>query len=388
MRHSLFVITYCAFSSSGTFATDRVVSPSGLYNNISSAIAASSNGDRILVETGNYAENLDITKSISILPLVEGTRYTVNGSAYVAMAAGGRAVLSGARVMVGLWLSMAHTAHTEVVVVDSYLSSCSTVDPFVRTELYRDTIFANASISHGSIIGSYIRGDDNYGAFVLVQGPSSQPEEVLVIGNSIGVPTGGAGINLQTDAIFHVENNFVRTSPNVAPAVRINRVGALGGAPSTILNNTFYKLPDASVLESWTLQVPDGFRFVVKAPQLITHRKRLKNTEAELDQLLKAVAVLKDHRGPLLFQLPPNFKKDVALLQTLLRGVGRRVQAAVEFRHESWNDDDVSACLVAHKCARCVADTDEVPVTQLISTAPWGYLRLRRERYTTKQLKE
>ncbi len=241
MRHSLFVITYCAFSSSGTFATDRVVSPSGLYNNISSAIAASSNGDRILVETGNYAENLDITKSISILPLVEGTRYTVNGSAYVAMAAGGRAVLSGARVMVGLWLSMAHTAHTEVVVVDSYLSSCSTVDPFVRTELYRDTIFANASISHGSIIGSYIRGDDNYGAFVLVQGPSSQPEEVLVIGNSIGVPTGGAGINLQTDAIFHVENNFVRTSPNVAPAVRINRVGALGGAPSTILNNTFYK---------------------------------------------------------------------------------------------------------------------------------------------------
>jgi len=154
------------------------------------------------------------------------------------------------------------------------------------------------------------------------------------------------------------------------------------------INNTFYKMPDASVLESWTLQLPDGFRFVVKAPQLITHRKRLKNTEAELDQLLKAVAVLKDHRGPLLFQLPPNLKKDVALLQTFLRGVGRRVQAAIEFRHESWNDDDVSACLVAHKCALCVADTDEVPVTQLISTAPWGYLRLRRERYTTKQLKE
>lgn len=153
------------------------------------------------------------------------------------------------------------------------------------------------------------------------------------------------------------------------------------------INNTFYKMPDASTFEPWLPQVSTGFQFVIKAPQLITHRKRLKNAEAELDQLLKAVAALQDHRGPLLFQLPPNLKKDVALLETFLQGIGQRAQTAFEFRHDSWNDVEVSACLRSHGCALYVADTDEVPRTELISTAAWGYVRLRRESYTDKELK-
>ncbi len=153
------------------------------------------------------------------------------------------------------------------------------------------------------------------------------------------------------------------------------------------INNTFYRMPEESVLESWAQQVPDEFRFVIKSPQLITHRKRLKNAEVEVDHLLKAVAVLKGRRGPLLFQLPPNLKKDVALLNAFLNLIGERAQTAVEFRNASWFDDEVSDVLRTHECALCVADVDEGPSAELVSTADWGYVRLRCETYTDAQLK-
>ncbi|MEX2117988.1 MAG: DUF72 domain-containing protein [Pirellulales bacterium] len=154
------------------------------------------------------------------------------------------------------------------------------------------------------------------------------------------------------------------------------------------INNTFYRMPKASLLESWAEQVPDHFRFVLKAPQRITHQKRLKNVEDETDYLVRTAAVLRERRGPLLFQLPPNFKKATSLLEAFLDLVGDQAQAAFEFRHESWFDDDVFDCLRKYSCALCVADVDEAATADLLSTAAWGYVRLRREDYTDADLRE
>jgi len=153
------------------------------------------------------------------------------------------------------------------------------------------------------------------------------------------------------------------------------------------INNTFYRMPKAGVLESWAQQVPDGFRFVLKAPQKITHFKRLKDAEEETDYLLRTAAVLEGHRGPLLFQLPPNFKKDLPRLEPFLNLVGG-TPAAFEFRHESWFDDEVFECLRKNSCALCVADIDDSPCADLVNTAGWGYVRLRREDYTDEYLRE
>jgi hypothetical protein len=130
---------------------------------------------------------------------------------------------------------------------------------------------------------------------------------------------------------------------------------------SVEINTTFRALPEVSVLESWAQQVPDGFRFVLKAPQTISHHKRLKNAEDDVDCLLRAASALQERRGPLLFQLPPNFKKDLPRLEAFLGHVGPVAQAAFEFRHQSWFADDVFDCLRANSCALCVADMDEFP---------------------------
>jgi hypothetical protein len=117
-------------------------------------------------------------------------------------------------------------------------------------------------------------------------------------------------------------------------------------------------LPSNAVLESWTQQVPDEFQFVLKAPQKITHFKRLKNVSEDLEALLEAAGVLEQRRGPLLFQLPPNFKKDLPLLEAFLEHLDARSTAAFEFRHENWFDDEVYDCLHKKSCALCIADSE------------------------------
>jgi uncharacterized protein YecE (DUF72 family) len=154
------------------------------------------------------------------------------------------------------------------------------------------------------------------------------------------------------------------------------------------VNNTFYRMPSVSVVQTWAQQVPDSFRFVLKVPQTITHHKRLKNAEEDTDYLLRTAAELKERQGPLLFQLPPNLKKDLPRLEAFLRFLGNRTPSAFEFRHESWFDDEVFDCLRANSCALCVADTDDFAHADLISTAGWGYMRLRREVYTDESLGE
>jgi len=104
------------------------------------------------------------------------------------------------------------------------------------------------------------------------------------------------------------------------------------------INNTFYRMPKASVLEEWAANVPEGFKFVIKASRQITHIKRLKEVEDSVSYLLKVAGVLKEHLGPLLFQLPPYLKKDVPRLREFLGLLPKGTRSAFEFRHQSWFD--------------------------------------------------
>lgn len=155
------------------------------------------------------------------------------------------------------------------------------------------------------------------------------------------------------------------------------------------MNGTFYKLPAPKVAVEWAADVPDGFRFVVKASKFLTHIRRLQNFEEPTDRLTTFTSGLEKKLGAILFQLPPNMKKDLPLLDAFLTNFGNRAQAVFEFRHESWLDQEVYACLKEHKCALCVSDTgDEGPAAPLQKSASHGYIRLRSEGYSDKELKE
>ena len=153
------------------------------------------------------------------------------------------------------------------------------------------------------------------------------------------------------------------------------------------INNTFYRMPSEKVLSNWSTQVPDDFAFVLKVPRRITHEKKLKNVADDVAYLVKTAAALGKKRGPLLFQLPPFFRKDLAVLRDFLGLLPRDGQAALEFRHQSWFDDEVYAVLREHNAALCVADADSELSVPFVATAAWGYLRLRREDYSDKDLR-
>lgn len=155
--------------------------------------------------------------------------------------------------------------------------------------------------------------------------------------------------------------------------------------PAVEINNTFYRLPRESVLESWCAQVPEDFRFVIKASRRITHFKRLKGTEDETGYLLKTLATLGPRLGCVLFQLPPNLKQDLPRLDAFLELLPAGTRAAFEFRHPSWSSDETHARLRARGLAWVIAEAEEAP-TELVSTASWGYLRLRRSDYAREDL--
>lgn len=147
------------------------------------------------------------------------------------------------------------------------------------------------------------------------------------------------------------------------------------------INNTFYRAPTASVLESWAAQVPANFRFVLKAPQEITHVKRLVNVGEVVASFVKIAGTLKERLGPLLFQLPPNFKKDASLLRAFLEILPKDCPAAFEFRHASWFGEDIFAILREYQIGLCIADAEDDLEVPFVSTAKWGYVRLRRPNY-------
>jgi uncharacterized protein YecE (DUF72 family) len=142
------------------------------------------------------------------------------------------------------------------------------------------------------------------------------------------------------------------------------------------INNTFYRLPETSVLESWAEQVPDGFRFSIKASRKITHFTRLKaGSQKPTEYLLSPLGSLGDRMGVLLFQLPPNFKKDIERFTGLLAMLPEGTPVAWEFRHESWYVESVYGILRHHGAALVQHDYGRREVPEA-ATGPFGYLRL------------
>jgi uncharacterized protein YecE (DUF72 family) len=150
--------------------------------------------------------------------------------------------------------------------------------------------------------------------------------------------------------------------------------------PAVEINATFYRMPKPSTLAGWRDEVPSAFVFALKAPQRITHVKRLAGAEDDVAFFLRAAAELGERLGPVLWQLPPTFKKDVPRLRDFLALLPRGGRSAFEFRHESWHADDVNAALSDAGAALCLAD-DEERSTPVAATAGFGYLRLRRQDY-------
>ena len=151
------------------------------------------------------------------------------------------------------------------------------------------------------------------------------------------------------------------------------------------INATFYRMPTAKTLAAWDAAAPAGFTFVLKAPQRITHMARLRDIGDPLRYFCDTARTLGGKLGPILFQLPPNFKKAPGRLGDLLAQLPPDLSAALEFRHASWFDEEIYGLLSARNAALCIADTEE-GTTPAVATADWGYLRLRAVEYPDADL--
>ena len=150
---------------------------------------------------------------------------------------------------------------------------------------------------------------------------------------------------------------------------------------SVEINYTFYRTPTPKVLEGWKHDTPERFRITLKAPKRITHDARLRDCAERVRAFLAIAAGCEPKLGALLFQLPPNLRADLALLDQFLATLPAGVRAAFEFRHASWLDEEVYARLKARNLALCVADSEKLS-TPVRITADYAYFRLRDEGYT------
>ena len=153
------------------------------------------------------------------------------------------------------------------------------------------------------------------------------------------------------------------------------------------INYTFRRTPRATTLDAWAQGTPPGFTFAVKAHQRITHQARLQDAGEATAFFLKALEPLRaaDKLGPILFQLPPYLRCDVALLAAFLELLPAGQRATIEFRHESWLTDEVFDLLREHGVALCVADTEKLVVPEVV-TADFVYERLRKPAYSDDEL--
>jgi uncharacterized protein YecE (DUF72 family) len=187
-----------------------------------------------------------------------------------------------------------------------------------------------------------------------------------------------------TSGFSYKEWRGVFYPPGMSPDAMLSHYA--GRLNAVEINNTFYRLPKPALLESWAGQVPESFRFSIKASRRITHMKRLRNAESETEYLFRTVATLGERLGVLFFQLPPFLAKDVERLDRFAAGVPKTLPAAFQFKHPSWQDPEVIQVLARHQMAWCITDEDE-PDPPVIATAPFGYFRLRREQYSEAELK-
>jgi len=157
---------------------------------------------------------------------------------------------------------------------------------------------------------------------------------------------------------------------------------------TTEINNTFYRMPTAQLCEGWYPEVPADFRFTLKLSQRITHFKRLKNVDSEMDFFLNSAACLKEKLGPILVQLPPNYKKDIEVLDAFLASFAGRGKLAFEFRHESWFSGEVYDLLRKYKTTLGVVEKeeDEGPDAPREVTGSFVYMRLRKGDYSKDEM--
>ncbi len=154
---------------------------------------------------------------------------------------------------------------------------------------------------------------------------------------------------------------------------------------SVEINYTFYRMPNEKILDGWNRSTPDSFKLTLKAPRRITHELRLRDCEDRVRQFLETASVLGSKLGALLFQLPPDLRKDIELFEAFLDAFPPRVCAAFEFRHASWLDDVVFQRLQERNLALCIADSERLSTPPVV-TADYGYFRLRDEGYTAADL--
>lgn len=177
--------------------------------------------------------------------------------------------------------------------------------------------------------------------------------------------------------------------PPKLPAEEMLRFYA-GHFPAVEVNNSFYRIPAERVLASWAEQVPDSFRFVLKASRRVTHNNRLNDEDGSLAYFLRAINPLGNRLGPTLFQLPPTFKKDAERLRSFLAVLPRHWVTAIEFRHPSWFVEEIYDLLRGRDVALVTVDEDDADGkgSPLMPTASWGYLRLRRGVYDAPALEQ
>ena len=156
--------------------------------------------------------------------------------------------------------------------------------------------------------------------------------------------------------------------------------------PAVEINNTFYRMPRTEVLANWRDAVPDGFRFVIKASQRITHQSRLTNCEDSVTYLCDRVTTLGDKLACVLFQLPPYLRLSIDRLRAFQAMIPEHIPTAIEFRHASWFCEEVFDALRARGHTLCVTDDGEFPLPDTLATSPMGYVRLRDETYSDAAL--
>jgi uncharacterized protein YecE (DUF72 family) len=160
--------------------------------------------------------------------------------------------------------------------------------------------------------------------------------------------------------------------------------------PTVEINNSFYQMPKVAVLENWARSTPESFRFAIKASRRITHFARLEASKARdsVEFLYRNLGALGAKRGPVLYQLPPFLKKDLPRLAEFLGLLPEGHGAAFEFRNDTWFADDVYDALRSAGAALCLSEREDNAPPPLVETAPWGYVRLRLETYTERDLEE
>jgi len=153
------------------------------------------------------------------------------------------------------------------------------------------------------------------------------------------------------------------------------------------VNYTFRRSLTEKAATNWVADVGPNFRFALKANQYITHIKRLQNVEEPIQRFLSSLQPLAKQLGPVLFQLPPTTKADVAILRDFLALLPRNFKAAFEFRHASWFADEVYDVLKQNNASLCVSETEKL-TTPEVRTAGWIYFRFRRPSYSADDLKK